>query len=77
MLAKKDSLLQIEEIVRIYANSKYLDKNVRWVLFILAEYIYSAYASWFSHLCRYNLSTESADQLIAESAKPFTILSIL
>ena len=28
MSAKKDSLLQIEEIVRIYANSKYLDRNV-------------------------------------------------
>ena len=40
MSAKNDSLLQIEEIVRIYANSKYLDRNVRWVLFILAEYIY-------------------------------------
>ena len=39
MSAKNDSLLQIEEIVRIYANSKYLDRNVRWVLFILAEYI--------------------------------------
>ena len=39
MSAKNDSLLQIEEIVRIYANSKYLDKNVRRVLFILAEYI--------------------------------------
>ena len=32
------SLLQIKEIVRIYANPKYLDRNVRWVLFILAEY---------------------------------------
>ena len=39
MSAKNDSLLQIEEIVRIYANSKYLDRNVWWVLFILAEYI--------------------------------------
>ena len=29
MPAKKDSLLQIEEIVRIYAISKYLDRNVR------------------------------------------------
>ena len=38
MSAKNDCLLQIEEIVRIYANSKYLDRNVRWVLFILAEY---------------------------------------
>ena len=37
--AKNDSLLQIEEIVRIYAISKYLDRNVQWVLFILAEYI--------------------------------------
>ena len=33
MSAKNDSLLQIEEIVRIYANSMYLDRNVRWVLF--------------------------------------------
>ena len=29
MSAKNDSLSQIEEIVRISANSKYLDKNVR------------------------------------------------
>ena len=28
MSAKNDSLLQIEEKVRIYANSKYLDRNV-------------------------------------------------
>ena len=28
MSVKNDSLLQIEEIVRIYANSKYLDRNV-------------------------------------------------
>ena len=41
MSAKNDSLLQIEEIVRIYANSKYLDRKVRWVLFILAEYSYN------------------------------------
>ena len=40
MSAKNDSLLQIDEIVRIYANSKYLNRNVRWVLFILAEYIF-------------------------------------
>ena len=33
MSAKNDSLLQIKEIVRIYANSKYLDRNVRWVHF--------------------------------------------
>ena len=39
MSAKNDSLLQIEERVRIYSNCKYLDRNVRWVLFILAEYI--------------------------------------
>ena len=39
MSAKNDSLLQIEEIVRIYVNSKYLDRDVQWVLFILAEYI--------------------------------------
>ena len=39
MWAKNGSLLQIEERVRIYAISKYLDRNVRWVLFILAEYI--------------------------------------
>ena len=38
MSAKNDSLLQIEKVVRIYANSKYLDRNVRWVLFILAYY---------------------------------------
>ena len=38
MSAKNDSLLQIEEIVRIYAYSKYLDRNMQWVLFILAEY---------------------------------------
>ena len=31
-------ILQIKEIVRVYANSKYLDRNVQWVLFILAEY---------------------------------------
>ena len=37
--AKNDSLLQIKEIVRIYDNTKYLDRNVRWVPFILAEYI--------------------------------------
>ena len=37
--AKNDSLLQIKEIVTIHANSKYLDRNVQWVLFILAEYI--------------------------------------
>ena len=36
---KNGSLLQIKEIVRIYANSKYLDRNVRLVLFNLAEYI--------------------------------------
>ena len=28
-----DSLLQIEEIVKIYANSMYLDGHVRWVLY--------------------------------------------
>ena len=28
MSRKNDSLLQIKEIVRIYANSKYLDRNV-------------------------------------------------
>ena len=39
MSAKNNSLLQIEEIVRIYPNYKYLDRNVQWVLFILAEYI--------------------------------------
>ena len=39
MSAKNDSLLPIEEIIRIYANSKYRDRNVQWVLFILAEYI--------------------------------------
>ena len=38
MSAKNDSLLQMEEIVRNYANSKYLDRIVRWVLFILTEY---------------------------------------
>ena len=40
MLTKNDSLSQIEEIFRIYANSKYLDRNVQWILFILAEYIF-------------------------------------
>ena len=39
MSAKNDSFLQVDEIVRIYTYSKYLDRNVRWVLFILAEYI--------------------------------------
>ena len=39
MSAKNDSLSQIEEIARIYANSKYLSRNEQWVLFILAEYI--------------------------------------
>ena len=39
MSAKNVSLLQIEGIVRIYTNSRYLDSNVQWVLFILAEYI--------------------------------------
>ena len=28
MLTKNDPLLQIEEIVRVYANSKYLDRNL-------------------------------------------------
>ena len=32
--AKNDSLLQIEEIVRIYANSRYLVRNVQWVLLV-------------------------------------------
>ena len=40
MSAQNDSLLQTKEILRIYANSKYLDRNLLWVLFILAEYIY-------------------------------------
>ena len=40
MSAKIGSLLQIEEIIRICANSKYLDRNVQWVLFILAEYTF-------------------------------------
>ena len=52
MSAKNDSSLQIKEIVRIYANSKYLDRNVRWVLFILAEYIMNCYlqlhSKWMS-----------------------------
>ena len=43
MSAKNDSLLQIKGIVRIITNSKYLDRNVRWVLFILADYIYMMY----------------------------------
>ena len=38
MSAKNDSLLQIEEIVIIYANFRYLGRNVRGVLFILTEY---------------------------------------
>ena len=40
MSAKNNFLIQIEKKVRIYANSKYQDTNVRWVLFILAEYSY-------------------------------------
>ena len=28
-------------MVKIYANSKYLDRDVQWVLFILAEYIFT------------------------------------
>ena len=48
MSAKNDSLLQIKEIVRLYANSKYLDRNVRLVLFILTEYI-------FAFSCMYRL----------------------
>ena len=40
MSAKNDSLFQIKEIVSIYANSKNLDRNVRWVLFILAAHIF-------------------------------------
>ena len=43
MSAKNDSLLQMKEIVRINANSKYLDRYVQWVLFILAEYIYTPF----------------------------------
>ena len=43
MSAKNDSLLQIEEIVRFYDNSKYLDRIVQWLFFILAEYISSDY----------------------------------
>ena len=39
MSAKNDSLSHIKEIVRIYAYSKYLDRNIRWLLFILAEYL--------------------------------------
>ena len=50
MSAKNDSLLQIEEIVRIYANSKYLDRNVRWVHFILAEYTSGNSVSGCSHV---------------------------
>ena len=38
MSAKNDSLSQIDKVVRIHSYSKYLDRNVRWVLFILAEY---------------------------------------
>ena len=37
--AKNDALLKMKEIVRIYASSKCLDRNVRWVLSIQAEYI--------------------------------------
>ena len=39
MSAKNDYSFQKEKMVRIYANSKYLDRNVRWVLFTSAEYI--------------------------------------
>ena len=38
MSVKNYYLLRIKEIVRIYANFKYLAINVRWVFFILAEY---------------------------------------
>ena len=44
--AKNDSLFQIKEKVRIYANSKCLDRNVRWVLFIFAEYIIYFISLW-------------------------------
>ena len=37
MSEKNDSLLQIKETVRIYANSKYLDRNVQCVLFKWAQ----------------------------------------
>ena len=41
MPAKNDSLLQKEEIVRIYANSKYLDEMYDGHFFIFPEYILS------------------------------------
>ena len=44
----------IEEIVRIYANSKYLDRNVRWVLFILAEYMSLTYLNLLADLTALN-----------------------
>ena len=37
--AKNDSLSSADETIRFYDNSKHIDKTVRWVLFILAEYI--------------------------------------
>ena len=33
-------MLNLKEIVKIYAKSMCLDRNVRWLLFTLAEYIY-------------------------------------
>ena len=65
MSAKNDSLLQIEEIVRIYANYKYLDRNVRWVLFILAFF-------FFGNFCfnPYALSTSRIDGLEFVKALP-------
>ena len=38
MSAVNESLLQTKEIVRIYADSKYRDRNIRWVVFCLAEF---------------------------------------
>ena len=38
-MSAKNDYYRKKEIVRIYANSKYLDRNVRWLFFILAEYI--------------------------------------
>ena len=52
MSSKNDSLLLIKEIVRIYANSKYLDRNVRCLLFILAEYSLPGQSQVF--LCHQN-----------------------
>ena len=44
MSAKNVFLLQIEEIVRIYANSKYLDSKLLWVLTGMVNIWYSFFS---------------------------------